>query len=93
MEEILSIYTELPSEEGERCRVRYCLWEERDGEERVYGIRSCVEGSYQRPYQKYCSPGIFGCRQVAQAALEYLAEHGVMPAHTEEILQEVILCT
>lgn len=93
MEEILSIHTEFSSEEGERCRVRYSLWEERDGGELVYGIRSCVEGSYLRPYQKYCSSGIFGCRQVAQAALEYLAEHGVMPAHTEEILQEVILCT
>ena len=87
--EVLSLHREMAGEEGERCRVRYALLEERCGRERCYGLLCCVEGRHLRGDQLRRLPCVTGSRRAGELLLEFLAEEGVTPTHLEEVLAEL----
>lgn len=87
--EVLSLHREMAGEEGERCRVRYALLEERCGRERCYGLLCCVEGWHLRGDQLRRLPCVTGSRRAGELLLEFLAEEGVTPTHLEEVLAEL----
>ena len=77
--EVLSLHREMAGEEGERCRVRYALLEERCGRERCYGLLCCVEGRHLRGDQLRRLPCVTGSRRAGELLLEFWAEVGVTP--------------
>lgn len=89
--ERMSLYSDLESETGEILRISYRLTEEKDGPETRYGMIGQVEGAAPREDQRCVLPGIFGSRELAVAALEYLAKRGVSPQQMEEVLYEALL--
>ena len=83
--EVLSLHREMAGEEGERCRVRYALLEERCGRERCYGLLCCVEGRHLRGDQLRRLPCVTGSRRAGELLLEFLAEEGVTPTLLVEV--------
>lgn len=89
--EVVSLHTELQEEDGRIIRICYRLLEENENGEMMYGLLCFVEGSGQRSDQHCWLPDVFPSRWLAQAVLEFLADHGVMPVHIEAVLQENLL--
>lgn len=90
MMEVMTLHREMTGEEGEQCRVRYALTEERCGGERLYGVLCCTEGLPPREGSCCRLPAWLTDRLLGELLVEYLAVREVTPPQLADAVCELL---